>query len=92
MPEITHVAIIQISGLVGDNATISKAFDSERSALEWVTNQLLRAHGADERITTLESGIVHQRALDDGTLCEWSGVVTFLRTSGGPAWGAVMQA
>lgn len=45
--EITHIAVVQVEGLVGDRATASKSFDSYELAEDW-TRQVLCEEGGDD--------------------------------------------
>lgn len=53
--EITHIAVIQIGGLVATDAVESNAFASYEDALAWVKSEIDDIHG-DVKVTTHDDG------------------------------------
>lgn len=62
MPEVTHIAVIQISGLTGapHGATRSRAFSSLNDALGWVGDVVEQAHG--HRVVSEDLTIVDRQS------------------------------
>lgn len=45
--EVTHIAVVQVSGLADGQSTKSDGFSSLKDALDWVETTVKKAHGAE---------------------------------------------
>lgn len=81
MREVRAIAMIQRSGEMLDDAgeTISRGFESELDAVQWVRDELFALHGGVEANLTGETG-------------GWGNqTATRIVTDLGPCWGVVVE-
>lgn len=75
---VTHVALVQTSGMTSAEGTMTKTFTNKVEADEWVKDILFNIHGG-------ENFYVDGSAIVDKS-------ITRITTDDGPSWGVVIEA